>query len=719
MATNTESFFQRLTRLFRSGPAAPELRRKMKGLDAKNYYDTRSLQAAGGYHAPNAFRRENGAFSVMGANDSMNRMARYMQFAEMEARPEIAAALDIYADESCSVDERGRMFHIYSDNPRILSALEELFYDVCNIEYDGRRWVRNLIKTGDFYLYQEIVEGEGVVRVRPLPVQDVTREEGFDRNDPDAVRFRLENQGNLYLENWQILHMRNLSDERYIPHGTSFLDPALRPWRVLSMMEDAMLVYRIVKSPERRVFYIDVSAVPSAEIPVFMEAVRQEFEGDGIIDKLSGREDFRYEPVSIMKDYFVPIKQNSQTKIDTLAGGQHLTAVDDVEYVLKQLIAALKIPRAYLTYDESLSSKATLAAEDIRFSRTINGIQKVVLAELNKMAMIHLYAKGFVGEDLIDFELRFSNPSTIALQQKLALWSTKFDTASKAKDSELVDIETIQRDILEYSSDKIAQIRKGLLRDKLWEKRLEDVKLEGEEASGATDPFDKSNYEVPNSPNVPVQATAKDPATAGTAVPGAALPSVSDKHVTIDMPTVTPDGVKAQHRLSFATAPVTANSTPDVNKAKRNAARRVNLTGINALSMPDFEGMLSQDNKYAKDVYDSSFFKSLTLSDNEDNPSGMTLMEFLDLENNKNKTEEPKRKQRMLRENARMLQKMTSFLTEEKSKKKALTLIREASPDTTLLEVAEEEESLDNLPQLVEINRPDYSVVEFDMEDDE
>ena len=720
MATSTESFFQRLNRLFRSGPAAPAIRRKMKGSDAKNYYDTRNVIGKNGYYSPNAFRRENGSFSIMGVNDSGMRMSRYMQFAEMESRPEIAAALDIYADETCSVDERGQMFHVFSDNPRILAALEELFYDVCNIEYDCRRWVRNLVKAGDFFLYFEVVEGEGIVRVRPLPVQDVVREEGFDRNDPDAFRFKLESRGNLYLQPWQVAHMRNLSNEQFIPHGTSFLDPALRPWRVLTMMEDAMLVYRIVKSPERRVFYIDVSAVPTSEVPTFMEAVRQEFEGDGIVDKLTGREDFRYEPVSIMKDYFVPVRQNSQTKIDTLAGGQHLTAVDDVEYVLKQLIAALKIPRAYLTYDESLSSKATLAAEDIRFSRTINGIQKMVLPELNKMAMIHLLAKGFEDEDLIDFELKFSNPSTIALQQKLALWTTKFETASKALESKLVDSETIQRDILEYSSDKIQQIRKGQLRDKLWEKKLEEVSYSGEEASGIIDPFDKTNYEVPASPIVTAAADSKQ--TTGVSVVSNSEPlAATDSKVIMSVPSVTSDGVKQQSRLAFDIPPVKANATPDLEKAKRNSQRRVEFTGKRALSMPDFESMLAQDNKYTKDPFDANFFKSFASTEND----RLTLMEFIENEllakNNEKERKRPRT--RMLVEHKRMLDRMKGVLLEERAKKTTLKLLKEsaaAAASGAVIEVVDDE-ALENLPKLitaVEAEPFDYDGIAFEVDDE-
>lgn len=277
------------------------------------------------------------------------------EFSEMEFTAEIAGALDIYADESCASDENGRSFHIFSENPQVQRTLEELFYEVANIEFDDRRWFRNLVKNGDFFVYVEVVPDYGVIKVEPIPVNEVEREEGFDPNDPYAVRFKLLTRGGKYLENWQILHFRILANDLFLPYGSSFLEPARRVWRQLIMMEDAMLVYRVVRSPERRVFYIDVSAIHPNDIPTYMEAVKETMRGSSVVDKLTGRQDIRYNPVAIDEDYFLPSRPNSQTKIESLAGGQHVSATEDVEYIQKKLIAALKVPRAYLTFDESLS----------------------------------------------------------------------------------------------------------------------------------------------------------------------------------------------------------------------------------------------------------------------------------------------------------------------------------------------------------------------------
>src|SRR5690606_7874659 len=168
--------------------------------------------------------------------------------------------------------------------------------------------------------------------------------------------------------------------------------------------------------------------------------------------RTSGRQDMRYNPLAIDEDYYIPVRgAQSGTKIETLAGGQHVTATEDVQYIQSKLFSALKVPKPYLNYDENLSSKATLAQTDVRFSRTIAAIQKIIVAEMTKLAMIHLYAKGFDGEDLINFELKLSNPSTVAVQQKLELWATKMDVAGTAKETRLVDERWIQKVLLELT----------------------------------------------------------------------------------------------------------------------------------------------------------------------------------------------------------------------------------------------------------------------------
>jgi hypothetical protein len=271
-----------------------------------------------------------------------------------------------------------------------------------------------------------------------------------------------------------------------LPYGSSVLESARRIWRQLILIEDAMLVYRVIRAPERRVFYIDVGNVPPEDVPNYLEQATSTLKKSQVIDKSTGKVDLRYNPLSVDEDYFIPVRGgDSGTKIDTLAGGQNTAAIEDVEYIQKKLFAALKIPRAYLGYDEDIGAKATLAQEDIRFSRTIQRIQKTVVAELNKLAMIHLYVHGYDGEDLIDFDLKLSNPSSVAQMQKLELISQRFDIAGKVPEG-MLDRRWVQKQVLGLTDKQIEEIAEGKKEDKIEDAEVEAAGSEegGEEGGG-------------------------------------------------------------------------------------------------------------------------------------------------------------------------------------------------------------------------------------------
>lgn len=591
-----DNFFQRLNRLFRSGPA---IQRRIKGHDYKAYYDKNVAHSNLGYRGPAPFGKESSPFSVLGGYGIMDRVARYAEFSEMEFTAEIGSALDIYADESCSSDEKGKCFHVYSENPEIKKALEDLFMDTLNVEFNLRPWVRNLVKYGDFFLYNEVVPDIGVISCTPIPVNEVEREEGFDASDPYAIRFRWLTRGNKILENWQVTHLRILGNDLFLPYGTSVLESARRIWRQLVMMEDAMLVYRVVRSPERRVFYIDVGNTAPNDIPSYMEAAKAALRSNTLVDKQNGRIDHRYNPVAVDEDYFIPVRgEAGGTKIETLAGGQHVSATEDVEYLQKKLFAALKIPRAYLGFDESVGSKATLAQEDVRFSRTINIIQKIIIAELNKLAMIHLYSKGFDGEDLINFELFLSNPSSVAVQQKLALWNDRIDIASKFKESVLVSEEWIQGEILGFTPEDITKAKLARKEDVLYQKELEAIAVseENQERQATVDPFDQSNYAVPGAD------VEKNPN--GTVQGGA---GVTDQELIKGIQNFDNEGNIMRAETPPGQSPIKA--TPYATQRRRNDKRLVGLGGAENLAMPKFKDMLDYSGKhqYNSDPYDLDY----------------------------------------------------------------------------------------------------------------
>ena len=557
MAKN-ENLFSRLTSLFRSGPV---IKRRVRDYKASEKTTSAFEQ----------FRKAQSYVysSAMSAYGSYDRMARYSDFQEMEYTPEIASALDIYAEETISPDEKGNVLHIYSENPTIHKLLNELFYDTLNVNFNLTAWSRNMCKYGDFFLFNDVSPDQGVINVYPIPVNEIEREEGYDKNDPMAVRFRWVTQGNQVLENWQVSHFRILGNDAFLPYGSSVLEAARRIWRQLILVEDAMLVYRVVRAPDRRVFYIDVGNVPPEDISNYMEQAQAQLKKSQVVDKQTGRVDLRYNPLSVDEDYFIPVRGGqSGTKIDPLAGGANAAAIEDVQYIQKKLFAALKIPKAYLGYDEGLGAKATLSQEDIRFSRTIARIQRTIISELNKVAIIHLHSNGFDGPDLLDFDLKLTNPSTIAMQQKLELYNTKFQIAASANGiPNMVDKRWIRKKVFQMSDEEIDAIEKGLLKDKEIELKIEAVKLP-EDKSTVPD-MSVAGASIPTSPFAePTPSGGEEaptpplPPAGGETPPGPETASDNRNKMSLDL-LGEPDFDLSRLSINDENAPIKAQSTVD------------------------------------------------------------------------------------------------------------------------------------------------------------
>jgi hypothetical protein len=294
-----------------------------------------------------------------------------------------------------------------------------------NIEHNLFGWCRTLAKYGDFMLYLDIDENVGIQSTISLPIQEVERLEGLDATNPNYIQYQWNSAG-MTLENWQVAHFRILGHDKYAPYGSSVLEPVRRIWRQLTLMEDAMMAYRIVRSSERRVFKIDVGAIPPNEVEQYMEKTVTALKRHSVIDPDTGRVDLRYNPMSIEEDYFIPTRPGSATDIVSLAGAQNITAIDDIKYLRDKMFSGLKVPQSYLTMGEGATEdKTTLAQKDIRFARTIQRLQRVVISELEKIGIIS-------GDDLLSFKLTLNNPSKIAELQELEHWKQKFDVAGSA-----------------------------------------------------------------------------------------------------------------------------------------------------------------------------------------------------------------------------------------------------------------------------------------------
>lgn len=429
------SLFKQLTKLL-SGPinnrrAQFYRAEKRRQLDK---YGKKFISASGKEFKKSSFNPFEYIHTQMMSN--YNRSERYAEFEQMEYTPEIASAMDIYADEMTTWTSLEKMLHIDCPNDEIRGVLENLYENILNVEFNLFGWCRTMCKTGDFFLYLDIDESLGIKNAIGLPPHEVERLEGEDKTNPNYFQFQWNTAG-MTFENWQVAHFRILGNDKYAPYGTSILEPARRIWRQLTLLEDAMMSYRIVRSPERRVFYIDVGNIPPQEIEQFMQKTMTQMKRNQVIDETTGRVDLRYNPMSVEEDYFLPVRgDKSGTKIDTLPGGTYTGDIDDVKYLRDKLFSALKIPMSYLSRgDGAEEDKTTLAQKDIRFARTIQRLQRSVITELEKIGVIHLYLLGYRGDDLISHKLSLNNPSKIAELQELEHWKVKFDVASGATEN--------------------------------------------------------------------------------------------------------------------------------------------------------------------------------------------------------------------------------------------------------------------------------------------
>lgn len=468
-----ESVWKKLTRLFRSGPVV-----RHKIASGEKFSEPQGTAKAYKKELSNLYVHSLSSYG------QYERMSRYADYSEMEFTPEISSALDIYADETTTYNEKGGVLEVVSENAEVKQILETLFYDILNIEFNIWSWVRNLVKYGDFMLFVDANEQNGILNLLPIPINEIEREEGYSKEDPFAARFRWLTQGNAILQNWQVIHFRLLGNDNFLPYGHSIIEPARRIWRQLILIEDAMLVYRIVRSPERRVFYVDVGNIAPDQIEVFMEQVKNKLRRNQVIDPSTGRVDLRYNPLSVDEDYFIPSRGEKSSKIETLPGGQFTGDVEDVQYIQNKLFAALKVPKAYLGYEADVGSKATLAQQDVRFARTIERIQKIVVAELNKIAIIHLFLLGYSGEDLTDFNLKLASSSMVHEQQQLELLRLRFEVTGMATEG-ILDRETIYRKIFKLSDAEIEDIREGKKVDKLEDLTLESMQAPTQEVEAS------------------------------------------------------------------------------------------------------------------------------------------------------------------------------------------------------------------------------------------
>ena len=412
------------------------------------------------------------------------RLELFSDYDTMENDPIIASALDIYADECTTRSEFGDVLRISSSDSNIKGILENLFYEILNVEFNLWGWTRNMCKYGDFYLNLEIQPDYGILNVRPISTYEMSRIEDLDPERPNYVMFKQEGSSNESYENYEIAHFRMLGDSNFLPYGKSIIEPARRTWKQLQLMEDAMLIHRIMRAPEKRMFYIDIGNIPPNEVDNFMQKAINKMKKVPFVDEKTGDYNLKFNLQNMTEDFFMPVRGgDSGTRIENL-GAMTYDGTDDIEYLKNKMMAALKVPKAFLGYEEGITGKATLAAEDIRFARTIERVQRIVISELTKIAIVHLYSQGYTDAKLVDFNLQLTNPSTIFEEERIRIFSEKLNTARDMVDAKFFSKEWIYNNIFNLSEDEQEEIRNSFVDDAKEFYRLEAIQNEG------TDPAD-------------------------------------------------------------------------------------------------------------------------------------------------------------------------------------------------------------------------------------
>ena len=443
MAQQNLTVWQRLSKTF--GPNSllnqdyPTFKFDKKELlrtKSRQEYEVEKLQAQQTYYLTTQWAKvENNLYSQAIYYEPTRLSAQY-DYESMEYTPEISAALDIYAEESTTTNEDGFILQIYSESKRIKGVLADLFNNNLDINTNLPMWTRNTCKYGDNFVYLKLDPEKGVVGCQQLPTIEIERHEvgvsqkisvditqELDENKK-ALHFTWKNK-NMEFQSWEIAHFRLLGDDRKLPYGTSMLEKARRIWKQLLLSEDAMLIYRTSRAPERRMFKVFVGNMNDDDVEAYVQRVANKFKREQVVDSKTGNVDMRFNQMAVDQDYFIPVRDPAAPDpITTLPGAQNLSEIADIEYIQKKLLTALRVPKAFLGFEEVVGDGKNLALQDIRFARTINRIQKSMLAELNKIAIVHLFILGFEDE-LSNFTLGLTNPSTQADLLKVDVWKEK------------------------------------------------------------------------------------------------------------------------------------------------------------------------------------------------------------------------------------------------------------------------------------------------------
>jgi uncharacterized protein (DUF302 family) len=499
-----KSFFGRLQKLFSTNTIVRKTKQGIKVIDTDEYQGL-TTNLIDRYTRMKTPQYSGGLIESAMAYQQV-RIDLFRDYDGMDNDPILSSALDIYADESTVKNEMGDVLKINCANENTKEILRNLFYDILNIEFNLWPWSRNLVKYGDFFLHLEIAEELGIVGVQPLSTYETSRVEGFDQQNPQRVKFvyaPYQNPNSAVVtatskrefENYEIAHFRLYSDSNFLPYGKSMLEGGRRVWKQLTLMEDAMLIHRIMRAPEKRIFKVDVGNIPPAEVDNYMQKIINGSKKVPFLDQATGEYNLKYNIQNLIEDYYMPVRgSDNGTSIDTLKGLEY-NMIDDINYLKGKMMAALKIPKAFLGYEEDISGKATLAAQDIRFAKTIERIQKVLVSELTKIAIVHLYAQGLDSEDELDFQLELTIPSKIYEQEKVELYTSKIALITQMQQTKMFSKKWMYDAIMDMTPEEQDELTVDVIEDTKQTFRLTSIETQGVDPAKETGTEEPTNVE--------------------------------------------------------------------------------------------------------------------------------------------------------------------------------------------------------------------------------
>ncbi len=352
------------------------------------------------------------------------RLPAYMDFEGMEYYPLIAAALDLFMEESTTINEHGKMLSIYSNKERIKTELENFFYNIVNINVNLPFWCRNMCKYGDNFVHILGERNKGITHIRQMVNYDMERIEKVINQEAQTI-FKQRITGEEF-NSFEIAHFRLLTDDKTIPYGSSILSKVRRVFRQTIMAEDALLTNRLLRAADRNLIKVYTGNMDDDDVDAFVDMIGRYVKRKPRIDSDNGQIDYRFNPVGNDEDIVIPIRSGDHaTSIEKLEGMTSFDKIQDIEYLRQNLCAGLGVPKPFLLFDDASGGGKNMAQHDIRFAKKIARIQQSLIQELNKMAIIHLLLLGYNTDDVTNFKLMLTNPSTQQEQLRTELLQTK------------------------------------------------------------------------------------------------------------------------------------------------------------------------------------------------------------------------------------------------------------------------------------------------------